>query len=269
MNSLNCSKPISPKSMLLSIIIAVRNGGHTLGRCIESVMTQTCSDIELIVIDGASTDVSVEIIRSYSDRLAYWESKSDRGIAHAWNKGIEHASGEWILFLGADDYLWSKESIEQARPFLEAARPSTLVVYGKVISVDGDGRALSELSSEWVQRKFIWYGMYFSHQGIFHNKRLFEDFGVFDEDFRYGLDYELLMRYLIEHDAEYVGAITVAAMQIGGLSNQPANAYKTLGDFRKARRKHGIRGDSLLYYRALIGAWIKGFLYSTLGWDQS
>jgi glycosyltransferase involved in cell wall biosynthesis len=269
MNSLYCNKPVSTKPMLLSVIIAVRNGGQTLARCIDSVISQTCSDIELIVIDGGSTDGTVEIIRSYSARLAYWESKADRGIAHAWNKGIGYASGEWILFLGADDYLWCEESIEQMRPFLEAARPRTLVVYGKAIGVDADGSALHELSSQWVQRKFVWYGMYFSHQGIFHNKRLFGDFGVFDEDYRYGLDYELLMRYLIDHDAEYVGAITVAAMQMGGLSNHPANAYKTLGDFRKARRKHGIEGDSLLFYRALIGAWAKCFLYTYTGWRRS
>jgi len=255
--------------MVISIIIAVFNGSATLTRCIDSVMTQTGSDIELIVIDGGSTDGTVEIIHSYSDRLAYWESKSDRGIAHAWNKGIGHASGEWILFLGADDYLWCKESIEQMRPFLEAARPRTLVVYGKVIGVDGDGMALRALSSEWVQRKFVWYGMYFSHQGVFHNKRLFKDFGVFDEDYRYGPDYEFLMRYLIDHDAEYVGTVTVAAMQMGGISNHPANAYSALGDLRKARRKHGIQGDSLLYYRALLGAWVKGFLYTHIGWRQS
>lgn len=254
---------------MVSIIIAVLNGAATLGRSIESVVDQTKADVELIIIDGGSTDGSVEIVRSYSDRLAYWESEADRGVAHAWNKGTCHASGEWILFLGADDYLWCADSIEQMHPFLEAARGRSLVVYGRVVGVDGAGRAMRDVSSGWDQRKFVWYGIYFSHQGVFHNRQLFEDFGTFDEAFRYGPDYELLMRYLIDHDAEYVGEVTVAAMQMGGLSNCPPNAYRALGDFRKARRKHGIEGDSLLYFRALLGAWVKGFLYSHMAWHRS
>jgi len=250
----------------ISVVVAVFDGAKTIIRCIDSVLSQTCSDIELIVIDGGSTDGTLEIIHSYAHRLAYWESKADRGIAHAWNKGIAHSSGEWILFLGADDYLWSPTTIEQMLPFLELAQMRTSVVYGKVIGVDGSGRELRELSAEWNQRKFVHYGIYFSHQGIFHHKDIFARYGEFDEYFRYGPDYEMLMRYLINHDAEYVSTVTVAGMQMGGVSNKPSNAFTALGDLRKARRKHGISGDSLLYYRALFGARIKGLMYSYLGW---
>ena len=257
--------------MNISIIVATYNAGNILARCLESIRSQNLelSEFEVIIIDGGSTDNTMEIVETYVDIIGYFESQKDRGIAHAWNKGIEHASGDWILFLGADDYLWSPTAIEQILPFLSSGGQQTWVVYGKVIGVDKAGRVTGELSSKWNRNKFIHYGIYFSHQGVFHNIQLFRELGVFDEDFRYGPDYEFLMRYLLDHDAEYVDTVTVAAMQMGGVSNQPANAYRALGDFRKARRKHGIRGDSLLYYRALVGAWVKRFIYTHTGCCKS
>src|SRR5437588_11520414 len=92
---------------LLSIVIGVLNNAATLGRCIESVLAQDYKNRELIVIDGGSTDGSLEIVREHAAKLAYWESKPDRGGYHAFNKGLQKASGEWIYFLGSDDYLWA------------------------------------------------------------------------------------------------------------------------------------------------------------------
>ncbi len=91
----------------LSIIVAVYNAFHTIGRCIESVTAQTYPYRELIVIDGGSTDGTVEILRQKSDQIQYWVSEPDTGICNAWNKGVQKARGEWIGFLGADDFLWS------------------------------------------------------------------------------------------------------------------------------------------------------------------
>ena len=90
---------------LISIVVSVFNGADTLQQCIDSVTDQTYPAVELIVIDGGSTDGTREILLRNASKLAYWVSEPDRGIYHAWNKALVHAQGDWISFLGADDYL--------------------------------------------------------------------------------------------------------------------------------------------------------------------
>lgn len=92
-------------NLKFSIITVVRNGVRTLKTCIESVLSQTYEHVEFIVIDGGSTDGTLDILRDYDNRIAYWISESDAGIYDAMNKGTRHATGERILFLGSDDIL--------------------------------------------------------------------------------------------------------------------------------------------------------------------
>lgn len=251
--------------MKLSIVVAVRNGGDVIKRCIESVLSQKSNEVELIVIDGGSTDDTVDIIRSYGARIHYWESASDRGIAHAWNKGVDHASGDWILFLGADDSLLDAQVVGEILPHLEAFKDKARVVYAQVLAVDGEGKVLKELSSAWNPKKFVYFGMYFCHQGVFQARSLFAEHGGFDESYKYGLDYEFLLRHLINHDAVFVPDVTVAKMQLGGVSTNPVSVVRSAKDLARARRKHGIQRDSLLYYRALAGAYAKLGLSRLLG----
>ena len=89
---------------LISVITVSLNSADYLEQCIKSVLTQDCNDFEYVIIDGGSTDATVKIIQRYQDRLAYWHSKPDRGLAHAFNLGVEHSKGQWLLFLNSDDY---------------------------------------------------------------------------------------------------------------------------------------------------------------------
>lgn len=99
------SDPTMKAKPVLSIITVVRNGAATLEACFASVATHRTPGVEHLVIDGASTDGSVDLIQRNADQLAYWCSEPDGGIYDAMNKGLRHARGSWILFLGADDEL--------------------------------------------------------------------------------------------------------------------------------------------------------------------
>ena len=92
------------KYPLISIIVAVYNGEKTLQRCIDSVFSQTYPHKELIIIDGGSTDGTVDILQTNNDKITYWKSEPDNGIYQAWNKALDHAKSDWICFLGSDDY---------------------------------------------------------------------------------------------------------------------------------------------------------------------
>jgi glycosyltransferase involved in cell wall biosynthesis len=89
----------------ISVLTVVRNCEATLGRAIESVVCQLGDDAEFVIVDGASTDGTIDIIKAYDDRLAHWVSEPDRGIYDAMNKALALARGEWVIFLGADDEL--------------------------------------------------------------------------------------------------------------------------------------------------------------------
>jgi glycosyltransferase involved in cell wall biosynthesis len=107
-----------------------------LARCLDSALSQNYPEVELIVIDGQSSDGTVEIIKSYEGKLAYWELSLDTGVFEASNKGIKQARGDWIYCLGFDDYLWSADTLAQLAPHLERAHPDHTIVQAKVALVD-------------------------------------------------------------------------------------------------------------------------------------
>jgi glycosyltransferase involved in cell wall biosynthesis len=253
--------------MIISIVIATYNVEETIHRCLESVVNTNaceCYEIDIVVIDGGSTDDTVEIVGSFEEHIGYWETAPDRGLAHAWNKGVSHAKGDWIIFLGADDYLWSSDSLEKMAPLLANISNQTKIVYGCVMGVEANGKQLGIWSSDWNRKKF-YDDMNFSHQGVFHHKTLFTQYGMFDESYRLALDYELMLRYLINNDAIFIPDVIVSAMQSGGMSNVPRNAIRGLREQARARRKNNISRNSIKYYRALIGAYGKLILVKLLG----
>ncbi|NIK92521.1 glycosyltransferase [Mangrovimonas sp. CR14] len=105
-------------NVLLSIITINYNNKTGLEKTMASVLHQTYNPIEYIIIDGGSTDGSVEVIKQHKDHLAYWVSEPDKGVYHAMNKGIKQAKGDYLLFLNSGDHFYSKTSLELFKPFL-------------------------------------------------------------------------------------------------------------------------------------------------------
>ena len=257
---------VSLPAIDLTIIVAVNNGGQTLQRCISSVLQQTGGNLELIVIDGASTDRTVEILRANQDLLAYWISEPDRGICDAWNKGLAQAKGEWLLFLGADDYLWSSDCLATVTPKLRSAFPKYRVAYGRVACVDASGSIQGIYGQPWdVAKVELLVDMSIPHQGTFHHRSLFEKFGIFDCTFRIAGDYELLLRELSKADALFLPESVVTAMQIGGLSSDFNLAPEIYHEFSVARRKHGLKPYPLAWQWRFFKAHLKRLVSMLLG----
>ncbi len=240
----------------ISIIVAVLNGMKTIERCLNSIFCQTYPNTELIVMDGNSTDGTQGVLMSQSEKIAYWESKPDGGIYHAWNKALRHATGEWICFLGADDCFYDSFALEKTAPLLsKALAQGCRLAYGQVAKVNAAGNVVQILGKPW--EKISWqirHGMpvHLPHPGMMHHRSLFEEHGLFDERFKIAGDYEFLLRELKNPagKAFYLG-FPVVRFGIGGISE--ANRLATIKEARKARLKHGLPPSwlwSLVFLRA-------------------
>jgi glycosyltransferase involved in cell wall biosynthesis/nucleoside-diphosphate-sugar epimerase len=250
----------------ISVVVAVFNGAATLQRCIDSVLHQSYADRELILIDGGSTDGTQEILRRNSANLAYWVSEPDHGIYHAWNKALPHARGEWICFLGADDYLWAPDTLERLAPVLASAYPPVRVVYGQVALVNERGGEMQRVGEDWghARRRFTEM-MCLPHTGLMQHRSLFEVHGAFDESYRAGGDYEMLLRELRTGEALFVPDLVVAGMGYNGVSTNPAGSLRVMREFRQAQVKHGFERPSWRWRLAFWKAHLRVWLWRALG----
>jgi glycosyltransferase involved in cell wall biosynthesis len=225
---------------LISVITSTYRAAEHLPRIIESIRAQTFDSFEWIVIDGASTDGTVDILRQSQDVVDYWLSEPDTGIYDAWNKGIRHARGMWVLFLGADDYFWAPDVLSRAAQALRAVPSECRVAYGQVAMMNQANEIVGLVGGGWdtVKRRFRSL-MSLPHTALFHHRDLFQVHGEFDPAFRIAGDYELLLRELGTRDALFLPDLIIAGMSIGGVSSSPESSGKMLREMRLATRKHG------------------------------
>lgn len=249
------------------MIVAVFNGARTLQRCIDSVASQTYISKELVVVDGGSTDGGVDIIRANRDKIGAWLSEPDRGIYHAWNKGLALAGGDWICFLGADDYLHDAHALESISRHLGSALPLQRVVYGRVIVVDADGREVDRLGMPWTSaRAGFMRGTYcLPTPGVMFHRSLFQEHGCFDESYSIAGDYEFLLRELKTLEPHYVPEIVLADMQYGGISSRPESTLTSLREMRAAHVKHGLPAYNPHYFAAVLKVRLRLVLWRVMG----
>lgn len=224
-----------------TVIVAVRNGAATLQRALDSIFGQTCEGIEIVVMDGASTDGTQAILERNADHIAYWESEPDRGVYHAWNKALDHATGDWISFLGSDDCYHEPVVLARIAAVLAADEGRHRVAYGYLDKTRMDGTVVRSTIGPWTeaQRARFRRGVMIPHPATFHHRSLFERHGRFDESFRIAGDFEFLLRELLTDDALFIPE-HVVDMAGGGLSDQPKNDYLVQREVYRARYMHGI-----------------------------
>ena len=181
------SQPVVP---LVSVVTVVKNGAAHLTQCIESVLTQSWPGIEYIIIDGGSTDATLDIIRTYDDRLAFWVSEPDQGIFDAMNKGIGLATGELIGLLNADD--WYEPGAVEAAATALLERGLRGVYYGDKYLVQVDMGRVYEMPASLE----FWRGMNVCHQAMFVHREVYERLGGYDLRYRLAADFDFLVRAL-------------------------------------------------------------------------
>lgn len=167
------------------------------------------------MIDGGSTDGSIDIIRGFRDQLAYWVSEPDGGIYDAWNKGLRHAQGQWIAFMGADDVWSSPTAIEKL--MMLARFPKVNLVTARLQKLPHAGVKGYSFGEAWSTKRMRMF-MSVAHSGMPHHRSLFDKFGPFDTQFRIAGDYDFLLRAAGDIRAAFLDE-TVAYMGGAGVSS--------------------------------------------------
>lgn len=203
---------------VISIITVCRNSASTIRQTIESVLGQSYSQIEYIIIDGASSDTTVSIIEEYAARLAYWVSEPDRGIYDALNKGILHATGEYVGLLHADDLLFSSTTIAEFAEFLLHHREVDVCYADLVYFKDEPARIIRTYSSKHFRYWQMRFGFMVPHPTFYARRDLFTRLGLYKIDYRVAADFQLMARFFLSGItvARFPG--TMVRMRYGGRS---------------------------------------------------
>jgi glycosyltransferase involved in cell wall biosynthesis len=201
-----------------SIVIAVYNAEKVIQVLMESLMKINYKDYEIIIIDGASSDQTLTILKNYQHLIAYKTSEPDKGIYDAWNKGVLKATGDWILFLGADDRILPN-ALDQYDRFISERNDRETLEYisSKIQMIDLKGTPVRVKGNLW-EWPFFLKEMTVAHPGSLHSARLFKKHGLFDSSYRSSGDYELLLRAKGDLKYAFMNAITVE-MSEGGISD--------------------------------------------------
>jgi glycosyltransferase involved in cell wall biosynthesis len=218
---------------LVTVVTAVFNGQPYIAGCLESVIRQDYPNIEHIVMDGGSTDGTVEILRQYDDRMAFWKSEPDKGVYDAWNKALVEARGEWICFLGADDEFLPGAVSAYMR--LAAKNPAAEYLSSQVMWFHPSGYVNNAHGRAWTWKRFA-KNMCVAHVGSMHHRSLYARLGIYDTTYRSAADYELLLRARKGLRAAYMPVQTVM-MRAGGVSD----TWLALEEAARAKTESGGR----------------------------
>jgi len=177
---------------LVSIITPSFNQAAYLEQTIQSVLTQDYPRIEYLVIDGGSTDSSVELIKNYEDRFAYWISEKDGGQAEAINKGLSRAKGQIIAWLNSDDYYLPYTISAVVRVFEE--NPDLVMVYGNMLAVDEQGQTINLLKYKQLSLEDLLCFQIIGQPSTFFRRAALETAGLLDTNLHFLLDHHLWLR---------------------------------------------------------------------------
>jgi glycosyltransferase involved in cell wall biosynthesis len=218
-----------------SIVTISLNAEEDIETSIRSIAGQTYKNREHIIIDGGSQDSTVEIIRKYQEHLSYWDSEPDNGIADAMNKGIEHATGDYMLFIHSDDFLINNKALES---IYDSIQDRLDYYVFQVMSIYPDKTRKLMPSRNFGLSTYLKMGS--CHQGHVISTKLFEKYGSYDSSFKIGMDYDFVLRVFLQNVTSRSVDVVISCMGQTGISSRKdwAGLRQRFKDERMAHEKN-------------------------------
>jgi glycosyltransferase involved in cell wall biosynthesis len=231
----------------VSIVTVVYNNSQTIRCAIESILAQDYPNIEYIIIDGASTDGTIEIVKSYGDRITKFISEPDRGIYDAMNKGISLASGDIIGILNSDDFYASTDIISTVVNTMDKLQVDS--VFGDLVYVKPDNltKIVRYYPSDKFHPELFAYGWEPPHPTFFVKRTAYQKYGLFKTSYKIGADFDLMSRFLYKSNIShaYIPKVMVY-MRTGGTSTKNLNAiWINIQEVVRACRENGIKTNAV------------------------
>lgn len=202
----------------ISIITVNYNNADGLDRTITSVLEQDVQELEYLVIDGASTDGSLEVIKRYQDKLDVWYSAPDNGVYQAMNRGVDRATGEFVLFLNSGDCFVSNDVLKQVLPHLGLGA----IYYGDLMFVQGQKERRQTYPKQLDFRYFLTRSL--PHPGSFIRRSLFDSIFRYSEQYKIVSDWEFFIYAVLKQKVIYQHLdLLISRFELDGMSNDPAN----------------------------------------------
>ncbi|MCX7986797.1 MAG: glycosyltransferase [Bacteroidales bacterium] len=229
----------------ISIITATYNNKNTIEDTLHSLLTQTYKNLELIIIDGASSDGTLEIIEQYKNQVDIIVSEKDKGVYDALNKGLKLANGEVIGFLHADDTFYTTNTLALIASAFTS--DGTIAVYGDLLYVDRNEPA--KVIRYWRSKSFavnlLQNGWMPAHPTLFFRRRVISEIGLFDTQYQIAADYDYMLRMLLFYPSSsfrYIPSV-ITCMKVGGKSNRSIkNILQKMKEDYLIIKKHNIGG---------------------------
>lgn len=235
---------------LFTIITAVFNGQSFIENTIQSIINQRHNSFEYIIMDGGSTDATVDIIKKYESHIEYWLSEPDAGISDAFNKGLSCSRGRYINFQGDGDGFAREDALSE----IENIACNEMLVAARINRIDAFGGLL--LESAFLSCKYkhtLLTRMPFPHQGLFMNRSYFDKYGIFDTSLRFSMDYELLLRSYSTPESVKTTDLVIANWRTGGVG--AGRERELFEEYKRIRMKWITLPRLLVGFISDLAAW--------------
>lgn len=243
--------------MKISIITATYNSEKTLCDTLNSILGQTCHDIECIIVDGGSKDGTMDIVREYEPRFQgrmRWVSEPDKGIYDAMNKGVQMATGDVVGVLNSDDFYYDERVVEDiANAFVQKGVDC---VYGNLVFVDVKDKSavIREWKGSQYQSGAFLRGWHPAHPTFYAKRSCFEKYGAFNLDYAVSADFELMLRFIEKERIPnaYLDRCFVKMRWGGESTGTLRNIIKGNRNILKAFRSNGLKPTRFYLVRRLV-----------------
>jgi glycosyltransferase involved in cell wall biosynthesis len=236
-------------NFLISIITISYNDKVGIEKTIQSVLNQSYVNVEYIVIDGDSTDGTIDVIKKYENKITSWISEKDSGISDAFNKGVNYAKGDWLIFMNSGDVFYSEDSLKEIVDSEILNSDLSLVYFGKTILTNDRGN--NHVFGNELDKKKFTKRMTIPHQSTFFHPEYFKKYGLFDTKFKIAMDYELLLRSK-RYDYVFIDKI-ISQVETGGISQK--NVLSVFKEYLIAKLLHLDKSSICLildYFNSII-----------------
>ncbi|AXH98438.1 glycosyltransferase [Sporosarcina sp. PTS2304] len=229
----------------ITIITACYNSEDTIEQTIQSVLSQTYENIEYIIVDGASTDGTMDIVEKYRDRIDVVVSEKDRGVYDAFNKGVELATGEYIIFLNSDDYFYKTDVMEKCSDFI-VSHEYPIGIYGDIFILNEETGFVDRYSRE-ISIDEMKKGFMPPHPATLLKRNVIKEYGGFDLQYRIAADFDLISKLFLNYEEDILHIERVLTnFRLGGLSSHIDTMHITKSETNQILHQH-FPGNEINY----------------------